>query len=85
MKCLAVKPRGGEAELSRVMEIQAEADVAERRREHWKLLSNLKTTVEGLLSTNNPNVWSRYGGSAATPQGHEQHPEPRPQTRTGVL
>ncbi|GAA6064852.1 run domain Beclin-1-interacting and cysteine-rich domain-containing protein isoform X4, partial [Tachysurus ichikawai] len=31
-------------------------------REHWKLLSNLKTTVEGLLSTNNPNVWSRYGG-----------------------
>ncbi|KTF76723.1 hypothetical protein cypCar_00025477 [Cyprinus carpio] len=30
--------------------------------EHWKLLSNLKTTVEGLLSTNNPNVWSRYGG-----------------------
>lgn len=32
------------------------------RREHWKLLSNLKTTVEGLLSTNNPNVWSRYGG-----------------------
>ncbi|XP_036442388.1 run domain Beclin-1-interacting and cysteine-rich domain-containing protein isoform X2 [Colossoma macropomum] len=44
------------------MEIQTEADVAERRREHWKLLSNLKTTVEGLLSTNNPNVWSRYGG-----------------------
>uniref|UniRef100_A0A8C1S661 Rubicon autophagy regulator n=1 Tax=Cyprinus carpio TaxID=7962 RepID=A0A8C1S661_CYPCA len=32
------------------------------RWEHWKLLSNLKTTVEGLLSTNNPNVWSRYGG-----------------------
>lgn len=32
------------------------------RREHWKLLSSLKTTVEGLLSTNNPNVWSRYGG-----------------------
>uniref|UniRef100_A0A8C9SQX6 Rubicon autophagy regulator n=1 Tax=Scleropages formosus TaxID=113540 RepID=A0A8C9SQX6_SCLFO len=31
-------------------------------REHWKLLSSLKTTVEGLLSTNNPNVWSRYGG-----------------------
>ncbi|XP_037401309.1 run domain Beclin-1-interacting and cysteine-rich domain-containing protein isoform X2 [Pygocentrus nattereri] len=44
------------------MEIQTEGDVAERRREHWKLLSNLKTTVEGLLSTNNPNVWSRYGG-----------------------
>ncbi|KAM8875923.1 run domain Beclin-1-interacting and cysteine-rich domain-containing protein isoform 2-T2 [Spinachia spinachia] len=33
-----------------------------RRREHWKLLSSLKTTVEGLVSTNNPNVWSRYGG-----------------------
>ncbi|XP_048844452.1 run domain Beclin-1-interacting and cysteine-rich domain-containing protein isoform X1 [Brienomyrus brachyistius] len=32
------------------------------RRERWKLLSSLKTTVEGLLSTNNPNVWSRYGG-----------------------
>uniref|UniRef100_A0A672ITM2 RUN domain-containing protein n=1 Tax=Salarias fasciatus TaxID=181472 RepID=A0A672ITM2_SALFA len=31
-------------------------------REHWKLLSSLKTTVEGLVSTNNPNVWSRYGG-----------------------
>uniref|UniRef100_I3J2X7 Rubicon autophagy regulator n=1 Tax=Oreochromis niloticus TaxID=8128 RepID=I3J2X7_ORENI len=31
-------------------------------KEHWKLLSSLKTTVEGLLSTNNPNVWSRYGG-----------------------
>uniref|UniRef100_A0AAY4DU05 RUN domain-containing protein n=1 Tax=Denticeps clupeoides TaxID=299321 RepID=A0AAY4DU05_9TELE len=32
------------------------------RLECWKLLSNLKTTVEGLVSTNNPNVWSRYGG-----------------------
>uniref|UniRef100_A0A8C6S586 Rubicon autophagy regulator n=1 Tax=Neogobius melanostomus TaxID=47308 RepID=A0A8C6S586_9GOBI len=32
------------------------------RREHWKLFSSLKTTVEGLVSTNNPNVWSRYGG-----------------------
>ncbi|KAG2463192.1 RUBIC protein, partial [Polypterus senegalus] len=32
------------------------------RRERWKLLNSLKTTVEGLLSTNNPNVWSRYGG-----------------------
>ncbi|XP_074070835.1 run domain Beclin-1-interacting and cysteine-rich domain-containing protein isoform X3 [Macrotis lagotis] len=32
------------------------------RREHWKLLSNLKTTVEGLVSANNPNVWSKYGG-----------------------
>ncbi|XP_072516430.1 run domain Beclin-1-interacting and cysteine-rich domain-containing protein isoform X2 [Salminus brasiliensis] len=44
------------------METSTETDAAERRREHWKLLSNLKTTVEGLLSTNNPNVWSRYGG-----------------------
>ncbi|XP_047666250.1 run domain Beclin-1-interacting and cysteine-rich domain-containing protein isoform X3 [Tachysurus fulvidraco] len=44
------------------MEICSEADSVELRREHWKLLSNLKTTVEGLLSTNNPNVWSRYGG-----------------------
>ncbi|XP_067898483.1 run domain Beclin-1-interacting and cysteine-rich domain-containing protein isoform X2 [Heterodontus francisci] len=38
----------------------AEAD--ECRQEHWKLLGRLKTTVEGLLSTNNPNVWSKYGG-----------------------
>ncbi|XP_062869219.1 run domain Beclin-1-interacting and cysteine-rich domain-containing protein [Trichomycterus rosablanca] len=44
------------------MEIYTETDTVERRREHWKLLSNLKTTVEGLLSTNNPNVWSKYGG-----------------------
>uniref|UniRef100_A0A8C2HY67 Rubicon autophagy regulator n=1 Tax=Cyprinus carpio TaxID=7962 RepID=A0A8C2HY67_CYPCA len=44
------------------MELSAEAEEGERRWEHWKLLSNLKTTVEGLLSTNNPNVWSRYGG-----------------------
>ncbi|XP_043926642.1 run domain Beclin-1-interacting and cysteine-rich domain-containing protein isoform X3 [Protopterus annectens] len=29
---------------------------------HWKLLSSLKTTVEGLVSTNHPNVWSKYGG-----------------------
>uniref|UniRef100_A0A669EXN2 Rubicon autophagy regulator n=1 Tax=Oreochromis niloticus TaxID=8128 RepID=A0A669EXN2_ORENI len=40
----------------------AEGEAEERRKEHWKLLSSLKTTVEGLLSTNNPNVWSRYGG-----------------------
>ncbi|KAG1941973.1 run domain Beclin-1-interacting and cysteine-rich domain-containing protein [Pimephales promelas] len=44
------------------MEISVEAEDGERRWELWKLLSNLKTTVEGLLSTNNPNVWSRYGG-----------------------
>lgn len=39
-----------------------EGEAEERRKEHWKLLSGLKTTVEGLVSTNNPNVWSRYGG-----------------------
>ncbi|KAM9849010.1 run domain Beclin-1-interacting and cysteine-rich domain-containing protein [Aulostomus maculatus] len=44
------------------MEITVEGEAEERRREQWKLLSSLKTTVEGLLSTNNPNVWSRYGG-----------------------
>ncbi|XP_076007331.1 run domain Beclin-1-interacting and cysteine-rich domain-containing protein isoform X2 [Genypterus blacodes] len=44
------------------MEITAEGEAEERRREQWKLLSSLKTTVEGLVSTNNPNVWSRYGG-----------------------
>ncbi|XP_063057823.1 run domain Beclin-1-interacting and cysteine-rich domain-containing protein isoform X2 [Engraulis encrasicolus] len=44
------------------MESLSEAELLERRKEHWKLLSSLKTTVEGLLSTNNPNVWSRYGG-----------------------
>ncbi|XP_068175058.1 run domain Beclin-1-interacting and cysteine-rich domain-containing protein isoform X1 [Antennarius striatus] len=40
----------------------AEGEAGELRKEHWKLLSSLKTTVEGLVSTNNPNVWSRYGG-----------------------
>ncbi|XP_071422057.1 run domain Beclin-1-interacting and cysteine-rich domain-containing protein isoform X2 [Pithys albifrons albifrons] len=35
---------------------------AESRKEHWKLLGNLKTTVEGLVSISNPNVWSKYGG-----------------------
>ncbi|XP_051549998.1 run domain Beclin-1-interacting and cysteine-rich domain-containing protein-like isoform X2 [Myxocyprinus asiaticus] len=44
------------------MEISMGSEDGERRWEHWKLLYNLKTTVEGLLSTNNPNVWSRYGG-----------------------
>ncbi|XP_054838037.1 run domain Beclin-1-interacting and cysteine-rich domain-containing protein isoform X2 [Eublepharis macularius] len=34
----------------------------ESRKEHWKLLGNLKSTVEGLVSINNPNVWSKYGG-----------------------
>uniref|UniRef100_A0A452EY61 Rubicon autophagy regulator n=1 Tax=Capra hircus TaxID=9925 RepID=A0A452EY61_CAPHI len=27
-----------------------------------QLLGNLKTTVEGLVSANSPNVWSKYGG-----------------------
>uniref|UniRef100_A0A2K6NCM9 Rubicon autophagy regulator n=1 Tax=Rhinopithecus roxellana TaxID=61622 RepID=A0A2K6NCM9_RHIRO len=31
-------------------------------REHWQLLGHLKTTVEGLVSANSPNVWSKYGG-----------------------
>uniref|UniRef100_A0A8D0GZJ1 Rubicon autophagy regulator n=1 Tax=Sphenodon punctatus TaxID=8508 RepID=A0A8D0GZJ1_SPHPU len=31
-------------------------------KEHWKLLGNLKSTVEGLVSANTPNVWSKYGG-----------------------
>ncbi|XP_072555870.1 run domain Beclin-1-interacting and cysteine-rich domain-containing protein-like isoform X1 [Paramormyrops kingsleyae] len=39
-----------------------ETESGEGRREHWKFLLSLKTTVEGLLSTNNPNVWSHYGG-----------------------
>ncbi|XP_061739256.1 run domain Beclin-1-interacting and cysteine-rich domain-containing protein isoform X1 [Nerophis ophidion] len=44
------------------MELSSEGEAAELRKDLWKLLSSLKTTVEGLLSTNNPNVWSRYGG-----------------------
>ncbi|XP_071998598.1 run domain Beclin-1-interacting and cysteine-rich domain-containing protein isoform X4 [Engystomops pustulosus] len=32
------------------------------RDEHWRLLDNLKTTVEGLVSGNSRNVWSKYGG-----------------------
>ncbi|KAM9384570.1 run domain Beclin-1-interacting and cysteine-rich domain-containing protein isoform 2-T2 [Pholidichthys leucotaenia] len=44
------------------MDFRAEGEAEERRKEHWKLLSSLKITVEGLVSTNNPNVWSRYGG-----------------------
>ncbi|XP_075427101.1 run domain Beclin-1-interacting and cysteine-rich domain-containing protein isoform X2 [Ascaphus truei] len=30
--------------------------------EHWRLLDTLKTTVEGLVSGNSRNVWSKYGG-----------------------
>ncbi|XP_069068991.1 run domain Beclin-1-interacting and cysteine-rich domain-containing protein isoform X2 [Pleurodeles waltl] len=43
----------------RLQEPQPEGD---SRAEHWKLLGSLKTTVEGLVSTNNPNVWVKYGG-----------------------
>ncbi|KAM9316568.1 run domain Beclin-1-interacting and cysteine-rich domain-containing protein [Gastrophryne carolinensis] len=35
---------------------------ADCRAEHWRLLDNLKTTVEGLVSVNSRNVWSKYGG-----------------------
>ncbi|CAM9325043.1 unnamed protein product [Bubo scandiacus] len=44
------------------MEVGSRQGRAESRKEHWKLLGNLKTTVEGLVSTSNPNVWSKYGG-----------------------
>ncbi|XP_034637295.1 run domain Beclin-1-interacting and cysteine-rich domain-containing protein isoform X4 [Trachemys scripta elegans] len=44
------------------MEIGRCGEQEASRKEHWKLLGNLKTTVEGLVSSNNPNVWSKYGG-----------------------
>ncbi|XP_014120974.2 run domain Beclin-1-interacting and cysteine-rich domain-containing protein isoform X4 [Zonotrichia albicollis] len=44
------------------MDIGPHTGHAESRKEHWKLLGNLKTTVEGLVSISNPNVWSKYGG-----------------------
>ncbi|XP_074767901.1 run domain Beclin-1-interacting and cysteine-rich domain-containing protein isoform X3 [Athene noctua] len=44
------------------MEVVSRQGRVESRKEHWKLLGNLKTTVEGLVSTSNPNVWSKYGG-----------------------
>ncbi|XP_078002876.1 run domain Beclin-1-interacting and cysteine-rich domain-containing protein isoform X3 [Phascolarctos cinereus] len=53
-----MRPEGAGMEISCCGETLQE----ESRREHWKLLSNLKTTVEGLVSANNPNVWSKYGG-----------------------
>ncbi|XP_027700952.1 run domain Beclin-1-interacting and cysteine-rich domain-containing protein isoform X4 [Vombatus ursinus] len=53
-----MRPEGPGMEISCCGETLQE----ESRREHWKLLSNLKTTVEGLVSANNPNVWSKYGG-----------------------
>ncbi|XP_071998597.1 run domain Beclin-1-interacting and cysteine-rich domain-containing protein isoform X3 [Engystomops pustulosus] len=37
-------------------------EVSAGRDEHWRLLDNLKTTVEGLVSGNSRNVWSKYGG-----------------------
>ncbi|XP_068921101.1 run domain Beclin-1-interacting and cysteine-rich domain-containing protein isoform X1 [Petaurus breviceps papuanus] len=53
-----MRPEGPGMEISCCGETLQE----ESRKEHWKLLSNLKTTVEGLVSANNPNVWSKYGG-----------------------
>ncbi|XP_056649566.1 run domain Beclin-1-interacting and cysteine-rich domain-containing protein isoform X3 [Monodelphis domestica] len=53
-----MRPQGPGMEISCCEETLPE----ESRKEHWKLLSNLKTTVEGLVSANNPNVWSKYGG-----------------------
>nr|XP_020749243.1 run domain Beclin-1-interacting and cysteine-rich domain-containing protein [Odocoileus virginianus texanus] len=53
-----MRPEGAGMELGRCEEGLPE----ESRREHWQLLGNLKTTVEGLVSANSPNVWSKYGG-----------------------
>ncbi|XP_058587020.1 run domain Beclin-1-interacting and cysteine-rich domain-containing protein isoform X10 [Neofelis nebulosa] len=53
-----MRPEGAGMELGGCEERLPE----ESRREHWQLLGNLKTTVEGLVSANSPNVWSKYGG-----------------------
>ncbi|XP_010992746.1 run domain Beclin-1-interacting and cysteine-rich domain-containing protein isoform X10 [Camelus dromedarius] len=53
-----MRPEGARMELGGCEEGLPE----ESRREHWQLLGNLKTTVEGLVSANSPNVWSKYGG-----------------------
>ncbi|XP_057595902.1 run domain Beclin-1-interacting and cysteine-rich domain-containing protein isoform X1 [Hippopotamus amphibius kiboko] len=53
-----MRPKGAGMELGGCEEGLPE----ESRREHWQLLGNLKTTVEGLVSANSPNVWSKYGG-----------------------
>uniref|UniRef100_A0A8D0WT96 Rubicon autophagy regulator n=1 Tax=Sus scrofa TaxID=9823 RepID=A0A8D0WT96_PIG len=53
-----MRPEGAGMELGGCEESLPE----ESRREHWQLLGNLKTTVEGLVSANSPNVWSKYGG-----------------------
>ncbi|KAM6224440.1 run domain Beclin-1-interacting and cysteine-rich domain-containing protein isoform 2-T2 [Rhynchocyon petersi] len=53
-----MRPEGAGMELGGCEERLPE----DSRREHWQLLGNLKTTVEGLVSANSPNVWSKYGG-----------------------
>ncbi|XP_008264955.1 run domain Beclin-1-interacting and cysteine-rich domain-containing protein isoform X2 [Oryctolagus cuniculus] len=53
-----MRPEGAGMDLRGCEESLSEAS----RREHWQLLGNLKTTVEGLVSANSPNVWSKYGG-----------------------
>ncbi|XP_030185078.1 run domain Beclin-1-interacting and cysteine-rich domain-containing protein isoform X7 [Lynx canadensis] len=53
-----MRPEGAGMELGGCEERLPE----QSRREHWQLLGNLKTTVEGLVSANSPNVWSKYGG-----------------------
>ncbi|XP_062962265.1 run domain Beclin-1-interacting and cysteine-rich domain-containing protein isoform X3 [Cynocephalus volans] len=53
-----MRPEGAGMELGGSEELLPK----ESRREHWQLLGNLKTTVEGLVSVNSPNVWSKYGG-----------------------
>nr|XP_025846026.1 run domain Beclin-1-interacting and cysteine-rich domain-containing protein isoform X12 [Vulpes vulpes] len=53
-----MRPEGAGMDLGGCEERLPEAS----RREHWQLLGNLKTTVEGLVSANSPNVWSKYGG-----------------------
>ncbi|XP_049641838.1 run domain Beclin-1-interacting and cysteine-rich domain-containing protein [Suncus etruscus] len=53
-----MRPEGARMELG-----GCQASLPEEcRREHWQLLGNLKTTAEGLVSANSPNVWSKYGG-----------------------
>ncbi|XP_069473628.1 run domain Beclin-1-interacting and cysteine-rich domain-containing protein isoform X3 [Ambystoma mexicanum] len=47
---------------ARLGDLQQQQQEGASRTEHWTLLGNLKTTVEGLVSTNNPNVWVKYGG-----------------------
>ncbi|XP_077343761.1 run domain Beclin-1-interacting and cysteine-rich domain-containing protein isoform X16 [Lithobates pipiens] len=51
-----VSAPGGDMEIGGLHRERSEGD------EHWRLLDNLKTTVEGLVSGNSRNVWSKYGG-----------------------